>query len=140
MKAVISVEPIDGQGLSWTLWRFMRRMAIATVEIRTAFARANTAPDCSVPVAPGLVMKSTPRNPTISADQRWTPTFSLRITIDSKVVKSGAGKADSDDPGQRHQLESQKDAHHRAELGQRPLDMIAPALRAAGRRARFAAG
>src|ERR1700732_5562027 len=69
----------------------MRRMAIATVEISTAFASANTAPDCSVP-APGLVMNSTPRNPTMSADQRWTPTFSLSITIESKVVKSGAEK------------------------------------------------
>ena len=37
-------------------------------------------------------MIRTPTNPTISADQRWTPTFSFRITIDSKVVNNGAAK------------------------------------------------
>jgi hypothetical protein len=42
------------------------------------------------PPAPGRVMTRTPTNPMISADQRWTPTFSFKITIDSKAVKSGA--------------------------------------------------
>ncbi len=69
----------------------MRRMAIATVEISTAFASAKPAPSCSVP-APGRVTTSTPRKPTASADQRCTPTRSLRIRIDSSVVKSGAEK------------------------------------------------
>ena len=42
--------------------------------------------------APGWVMMSTPTNPMTSADQRWTPTFSLRTTIDSRVVNNGAAK------------------------------------------------
>jgi hypothetical protein len=37
-------------------------------------------------------MIRTPTNPTISADQRWMPTRSLRITIDSRVVNNGAAK------------------------------------------------
>ena len=37
-------------------------------------------------------MISTPTNPTISADQQWMPTFSFRITIDSRVVNKGAAK------------------------------------------------
>ena len=37
-------------------------------------------------------MIRTPTNPTISADQRWMPTFSFRITIDSRVVNNGAAK------------------------------------------------
>ncbi len=41
---------------------------------------------------PGWVMIKTPTKPTISADQRCTPTFSFRITIDSSVVNSGAAK------------------------------------------------
>ncbi len=39
---------------------------------------------------PGLVTTMTPIKPRTSADQRWMPTFSLRITIDNSVVKSGA--------------------------------------------------
>ncbi len=34
----------------------------------------------------------TPTNPTINADQRWIPTLSPRITIDSSVVNNGAAK------------------------------------------------
>jgi len=69
----------------------MRRIATATLEISTALASAKKAPIVSVP-APGWVTTSTPINPTISADQRCTPTFSFRITIDRRVVKSGAEK------------------------------------------------
>ena len=69
----------------------MRRIATATLEIRTALASAKKAPIVSVP-APGCVTTRTPINPTINADQRCSPTFSFRIRIDNSVVKSGAEK------------------------------------------------
>ena len=70
----------------------IRRIDTATLEISTALASAKKAPAVNVPAAPGWVTTSTPTNPTISADQRWMPTVSLRIMIDSSVVNSGAEK------------------------------------------------
>src|ERR1700728_178260 len=66
-------------------------MAIATDELRTALANANMAPRLKL-WAPGSVTTITPTNPTMSADQRCSLTFSLRMTIDSSVVNSGAAK------------------------------------------------
>ena len=46
-------------------------------------------------------MISTPTNPRISADQRWMPTFSFRIAIDSRVVNTSTSSrlpVDASDP------------------------------------------
>src|SRR5438105_15844551 len=69
----------------------MRRIATATLEIKTALASAKKAPIDKVP-APGWVTTKTPTKPRIKADQRWIPTFSFSTAIDSKVVNSGAEK------------------------------------------------
>ncbi len=69
----------------------IRRIATATLEIKTALASAKKAPIDNVP-APGWVTTNTPTKPRIKADQRWIPTFSFSTTIDSNVVNSGAEK------------------------------------------------
>ena len=78
----------------------------------------------------GWVITRTPTNPRISADQRWTPTLSFRITIDSRVVNSGAEKPIAIAEPSDSILNATNHADHRAELRQPALQMLAIAARA----------
>ncbi len=80
---------------------------MATVEMRIALPSAKAAPHWNEPV-PGWVTSSTPRNPTTSADQRWMPTTSLRMRIESRVVSSGAEKEMAVAPASGMSLKAKK--------------------------------
>ena len=69
--------------------RLMRRIAIATVEIKHRVGQREQRA-VSQRAGAGIGDEEHADNPTTSADQRWTPTRSLRMRIDSSVVKSGA--------------------------------------------------